>query len=146
MEITTYPAGGTFPGAATFPGTTVVDDPTEPDIDIAGEIAAIVAELTLAGIRAVDDPRDANPPCVLVNPPEIEFRFGKGAWGATWEAWCIVPDAGRHQALRALSLLVSQAQAALGYRAVSGRPDDTLMPDGSTLPMYVLTWTARIKP
>ena len=116
-----------------------------PVVDLAAETAAIIAELTAAGVRAVDDPRDANPPCLLLRPPELEFRFGKGA-DATWNAWLLVPDAGRHQVLQSLSQLIEDTQAALGGRAVSARPDDTQMPDGATLPMYVLTWTSRINP
>lgn len=117
-----------------------------PTVDLAAAVTGIVDALIDAGVRGIDDPRDANPPCVLVRPPELEFEFKPGCLTATWELWCIVPDAGRHQALIAVSTLIDDTQAALGWKAVSARPSDTLLNDGTTAPMYVLTFHERIHP
>lgn len=114
-------------------------------MDLAAAIKDVVDTLVAAGVRATDDPKAANAPCVLVRPPEIAFRFGKG-WDASWTLCAIVPDPGRHQSLVLVSDLITRTQQALGGTATAGRPDDILMPDGAILPMYVLTWTSRINP
>lgn len=104
----------------------------------------VVDTLTAAGVRATLDGRDANPPCVLVRPPTMQFRFGKGYWDAEMTAWALVPDSGMSGAMDTLGILVSEAQAALNYAAVTARPDDTTLADGATVPTYVLTWTQRV--
>lgn len=115
-------------------------------MDLAAAVQGVVAHLNEAGVRAVDDPRDINPPCVLVRPPELEFEFKPGCFTATWNLWCIVPDAGRHQSLISVSALMDDTTTALGWKAVSARPDDVLLNDGGSAPMYVLTLTERIHP
>jgi hypothetical protein len=112
-------------------------------MDIAAATQDIVDRLTADGIRAVIDARDANPPCVQVRPPVISWRFGKGA-DAEWTALLMVGDVGTAQALKQLSELVELVQQALGFAAVNGRPDEAILPDGSTVPVYLLTWNQRI--
>lgn len=115
-------------------------------MDLAAAVAGIVDHLVESGVRATDDPRDINPPCVHVRPPEIEFAFNAGGYTASWELWCVVPDTGRHQALKTVSELIEKTQAALGWKAVSGRPSDALLLDGASAPMYILTFNERIHP
>jgi hypothetical protein len=110
-------------------------------IDLAAAVAGVVDALTAAGVRATDDPRNINTPAVLVNPPEIAYRFGRAGFTATWELWCLVADTGRHSALVAVSQLITDTQNALGWAAVSARPDNFLMPDGSSPAGYILTFT-----
>lgn len=112
--------------------------------DIEQAAQAIVDRLTAAGIRATFDARDANPPCVLLRSPTISYRFGT-CHDMSWTAWIIVPDSGRSQVMKTFGTLLDQVQAALEYAAVSATPDDAVMPDGSTLPIYALTWSERIK-
>ena len=113
-------------------------------VDLEAAMQAVVDRLEAGGIRGYIDARDANPPCVLMRAPSLAYRFNKGSWDASWTAWLLVPDAGASQVLRAFGPLLEQVQNALGFAVVEARPDDTTMPDGSTLPIYVLTWTERI--
>jgi hypothetical protein len=113
-------------------------------VDLDTAAAAVVDRLTAGGVRATLDGRNANPPCVLVRPPALTFRFGKGTWDAEWEAWAMVPATGQTGDLAALGRLVTAAQAALGGQVVTARPDEAQTADGATVPMYRLTWTARI--
>lgn len=105
---------------------------------------AVVAQLTAAGIRATVNGADANPPCVLVRPPAMAYRFGKGYWDAEMTAWALVADTGTGNAMAGLGELVTDVQLALNYAVVNARPDETLLADGSTVPTYVLTWTQRV--
>jgi hypothetical protein len=113
-------------------------------VKLAEAMADIVARLTAAGIRATLDGRDVNPPCVLVRPPTMTFRFGKGYWDADLTAWALVPDTGVGTASGALGELIDAVQNALGFAVVTARPDETTLSDGSTVPTYVLTWSQRI--
>lgn len=113
-------------------------------VNIRQAMDEVVAALTAAGIRATVDGRDANPPCVLVRPPVMSFRFGKGYWDAEMTAWALVGDAGMGPSMTALGELVTAVQTALGFVVVTARPDETTLADGSTVPTYVLTWTHRV--
>lgn len=113
-------------------------------MDLAGAVQDVVDRLVAGGVRAVASAQDVNPPCILVRPPTISYRFGKAYWDAEWTAWAIVVGSGQVQQLKAHSALLDAAQTALGYAAVSARPDDATLADGSTVPIYVLTWTQRI--
>jgi hypothetical protein len=100
--------------------------------------------LTEAGVRAVLDQRDVNPPCVLVRPPVLTFRFGRG-YDAAWTYWLIVPDSGQAAVLDALGELIDATITALGFTAVAANPDDVTLGDGSNHPMYTLTRSTRIE-
>lgn len=113
-------------------------------MDLDAAVKAVVDRLTAGGVRATNDGRNANPPCVLVRPPSLTFRFGKGTWDAEWEAWAMVPATGQSGSLAALGDLVTAAQTALGGAVVTARPDEAQTADAATVPMYRLTWTARI--
>jgi hypothetical protein len=111
-------------------------------VDIYAAAAAVVDQLVAAGVRATLDGRDLNPPAVLVRPPTVTYRFGRGG-DADWEAWAVVGDLGSRQALDALSTLLEAVSAAL-VRPVQARPDVISGADGSTVPAYVLTWSGKI--
>lgn len=112
-------------------------------MDLAAATQAVVDQLVDGGVRATLDGRDMNPPCVQVRPPSLTFRFGKG-WDAAFEAWAMVPATGMRADLKALGELVDAAQAALVGAAVTATPDDVVLADGGTVPMYRLSWTQRI--
>lgn len=113
-------------------------------VQIAEAMTEIVEQLRAGGVRAVLDPRDVNPPCVLVRPPTVSYRFGKGNWDAEWTAWALVPSAGTNVDVAAVGQLLDDLQAALTYAVVTATPDDAVLADGSTVPMYSLSWTSRI--
>jgi hypothetical protein len=114
-------------------------------MDLATEVAAVVDQLTAAGIRATADERDLNPPGVYVAPPTVAYRFRHGDVTADWTVWCAVPNSGRDVALRNLSQLVTATVDALAAVAVTAAPADLLVPElAAPLPAYTLRWSARI--
>lgn len=113
-------------------------------MDLDAAMQGVVDELRAGGVRAVMDARDANPPCVLLRPPTIHFRFGKPTYTADFEAWAMVPDTGQSSSLVAAGDLVTAVSEALGGRIETATPDDATLADGGTVPIYRLTWTQRI--
>lgn len=103
------------------------------------------AALEAAGIRAVTDARDANPPCVQLAPPILNYRFG-GCSEIEYTARVMVPDSGPDAALRTIGPFLDEVVAALEGRPTRAEPDQWILPDGSTVPGYTLTWSERIKP
>lgn len=113
-------------------------------MDIAGAVQSVVDRLTAAGIRAVLDERDINPPAVYVAPPAVEWRFHKGDFTATFTAWCVTGAAGRRTDLANVAELVQLAGAALDWAQIRADPADLLVPDMAVpLPAYRLTWSQR---
>ena len=101
---------------------------------------AIVA----AGVRCVLDARDINPPSVLLRPPTLHYRFGRGCVGAEWRAWLYLPDAGQIDALRLAFPILETTVTALGGIGVAvtdAEPGDYQLPDGGTVPGFTISWT-----
>lgn len=99
--------------------------------------------LTAADVRCVLDARDVNPPAVLIRPPTVLYRFGRGCVGANWAAWLFLPDAGQLDALRVgfpILETVHSALATAGVAVVNAEPTDFALPDGGTVPGFILTW------
>lgn len=110
-----------------------------PSVGIVVAQDAIVQRLVAAGIRAVTDERDLNPPCVLVGAPVIAFRFGRPAWDGEFRLMAVVGDSGRTTATAALDALVGDVAAALPG-LITGTPATLTGLDGSPpLPAYELT-------
>ena len=115
-------------------------------MNVAGAVQGVLEQLLAAGIRAVADEPDINPPCVFVGPPALTWRFGRGDFAAEFIIWCITGSAGRSVDLVNLGELLDQVTAALGFAAVRAEPADLLLPDqGAPLPAYRLTWTDTIR-
>lgn len=106
---------------------------------------AITAALSAAGIRAVVDERDVNPPCAWLREPALSYRFNKGGWDASWRLLAVVPDSGRRVAIDQLADLVAQCQEALAGAVVAAEPVDVPTGAGAVLPGYQLTWSDRIR-
>jgi hypothetical protein len=104
---------------------------------------AMVARLTAAGVPAALDERDLTPPGVLVQPPELTYRFG-GCAEATWTLLAAVPNSGTGPALVALSDLVERARAALGGEITGAVPATVTTSDGPPAPAYRLTLSTDI--
>lgn len=113
-------------------------------MDLAAAVQSVVDELDAAGIRATNDGRNLNPPCVLVRAPILHFRFGKPTYDADMEVWALVPASGTSGDLKNLGDLVVEVTEALSGRPVTATPDEATLADGGTAPMYRLTWTQRI--
>ena len=115
-------------------------------MNVADAVADVLGRLTAAGIRASNDERDINPPCVYVSPPAIEWRFAAGDFTALFTAWVVTGAAGRNIDLRNLGDQLDQVGIALGYVALRADPADLLIPQqAAPLPAYRLTWSERIR-
>jgi hypothetical protein len=102
--------------------------------------------ISAAGVRSVLDARDVNPPAVLIRPPTVAYRFGRGCIGATWAAWLFLPDAGQIDALRVgfpILETVYGALATVGVALLNAEPGDFTLPDGGTVPGFILTWNTK---
>lgn len=91
----------------------------------------VVGSLTDLGIRATLDPRDANPPCVVVREAEITPGLLDG-WRVTWQLDLIAGDAGSGPTSTTLSDLFSKVTDALPIDSATrvdlllpGAPDPT---------------------
>lgn len=109
--------------------------------DVLAMAQGYVAALQQAGIRAVLNPADINPPCVWVRAPVMRFRFGRGCVSADWEARLYLIDSGYEQALKTAVPLITQIQEALNFAVVEAVPADWALPDGGTVPGYLFNWT-----
>ena len=101
--------------------------------------------LTAAGVRCALDARDVNPPSVLIRPPTLSYRYGRGCVGASWAAWVFLPDAGQLDALRVGFPLLDTIHAALadiGVAILQAEPADFQTPDGATVPGFALNWNS----
>jgi hypothetical protein len=115
-------------------------------LGIGAALDQLLTRLAAGGVRATGDERDVNPPCVLVGPPDLAFRFGRPGWDGSWRLWAIVPDSGRLQATAALDDLIGQVQAALGGGLLAGTPTQWAGLDGApALPAYELTLTTHAR-
>lgn len=113
-------------------------------IDLAAGVQSVVDKLTAAGVPATADIRNLNPPAVLVTPPDISWRFGRGA-EATWRIVATAPNTGAEASIATLSPLVDAVQDALGGIVTAGRPVDlSTLDGGAPLPGYELTFTTKL--
>ena len=70
---------------------------------LAAAVADVLALFEGAGVRAVDDIRDLNPPCAYVIAPEGAFRFDRGRLTLEWVVYLVVGNTGAPSATKALS-------------------------------------------
>lgn len=112
-------------------------------MSLATAVADVLAVFNDAGVRAVDDLRDVNAPCVYVIPPEGAFRLDRRRATIEWVAYLVVGNAGAHASLGALSQLVDDVAGALPFTTFTR--DAVQMPDGGDpLPALRLSWTAVV--
>lgn len=108
-------------------------------MSISGAVQTTLDDFRAAGIAAVADPRDVNPPCLLLIMPTIEFRFDKRRADLEWSAYLVAGNTGANSALSTLSLLVD---AISGIRSFTrGTPYALPLPGGGdAVPAYLITW------
>src|ERR1700710_311974 len=99
-------------------------------IDVSGACEELVDLLIDAGIDACLDLRDLNPPGVYVTPPDLAYRFGKGAADATWRIVAAVGNSGRADSFPPLAELLAAAVSALPYPVTAARAVDLTPLDG----------------
>lgn len=113
-------------------------------MSLAGAVDDLLAAFEAAGVHAVADIRDLNPPCAYVIPPEGAFRFDRGRLSITWVAYLVAPNIGNPGATRALSGLVDQVTGVASFTTFTR--DALQDPNGGDpLPAYRLTWTSIIE-
>jgi hypothetical protein len=102
----------------------------------------IVSMLDSAGVRATTDPYIANPPCVLVTPPNVSFDLGCGVT-ATWQLIALAPAAATadrtswatlDELVLAVSEVVDLVEATLVSYVVNGR----------TYPAYIMSMSEAL--
>jgi len=114
-------------------------------LDLAAVMGELADRITAAGVPTVLDERDMNPPCCLVRPPELAWRFGQGRYDATWTAVVVVPSAGRLAALGQLGQLAEAVAAGVRSPLLTARPADVLLTDGAApAPGLEISWTSKI--
>jgi len=112
--------------------------------DVLGQLQGFLDDLQAAGIRATDDPRDINPPALLIRAPVMHYRFGRGCVTADWTGRLVLNNAGTRQALQEAVPLIAAIQDALQGVLVTATPADWELPDGGgPTPGYQLTWTTN---
>jgi len=114
-------------------------------LNLAVVMRELCERISAQGVPAVLDERDINPPCLMLRPPELAWRFGGGRYDATWTAVVLVPSAGRTAALGQLGQLVEAAAKGIRAAVLTARPSDYQPPDNSApLPGMELSWTSKI--
>lgn|SRR3954470_9560622 len=110
---------------------------------LAGAVAGVLETFTTAGVRAVDDLRNVNPPCLYLVPPEGSFRFDRGRVDVEWVAYLVVGNAGTHAAMVALSDVVD---AVAGLHSFTTFTRDAVADPGGgdALPALRLSWKSTV--
>ena len=112
-------------------------------MSIATATAEVLQKFLDAGLRAVDDARDVNPPCVYLMPPQGNLRFDRSRADATWTVYLITGDAGARAATTALSDLLDKVAGQFAFTTFE-RIALALPGGGDPLPSYQLTWKSLI--
>lgn len=113
-------------------------------MSLATAAADVLAKFAAAGVRAVDDARDINPPCVYLLPPQGTFRFDRQRADVTWTAYLVTGDAGARPATKALSDLVDKVAGRFSFTTFT-RAALPLPGGGDPMPAYELTWKSLIE-
>ena len=108
-------------------------------MSIATATADVLQALQDAGVRAVDDARDINPPCVYLMPPQGSLRFDRGRADCTWTIYLVTGDAGARASTKALSDLIDKVAGLFSFTTFE-RVGLALSGGGDPLPSYRLTW------
>jgi hypothetical protein len=113
---------------------------------IIAALTPVMDALRAAGIRVYDDVQDANPPCVLMEPPVLTFRFKMGSYSAGQTAMLLSSNTVRRAQWVELSDLLEQVQQVLGYPVGEAVPVTSVhFPDGSGVTAaYQISWTDRL--
>ena len=113
-------------------------------MSLATATAEVLQVLIDAGVRAVDDARDINPPCVYLMPPQGSLRFDRGTADVTWTLYLVTGDAGARVATGALSELVDKVAGTFSFTTFE-RVALAVPGGGDPLPSYQLTWKSHVE-
>lgn len=108
-------------------------------------LEAIVARFESAGVPAVTDARNLNPPGVVVALPTLRPRFGKASCDVDATAYVVVVNAGHPGSLAELSEYVGRVLESGIYAFTRAEPYDLTLPGGGDAsPAYRLEWSITI--
>ena len=111
---------------------------------LANGVAAVVDAFTAAGLTATTDPRDFNPPGVLVRLPVVNPRFGKLCADVEWSAYLVTSNTGPTNHIPDLSALLDDVLTA-GFPVTLATPYDLQLPGGGDpAPAFLITWRETI--
>ena len=113
-------------------------------MSIATAAADVLQQLQGAGVRATDDARDINPPCVYLVPPEGSLRFNRGTADCTWTIYLVTGDAGARTATRALSDLIDKVAGVFSFTTFERVALSVPGAGADPLPSYRLTWKSLV--
>jgi hypothetical protein len=109
-------------------------------VSVSSAAGDVLATFAAAGIPATDDPRDFNPPGLLLGAPTVSFRYGKGCADLEWFGYLAAGNAGAGATLAALSGLVDRLDGT-GLAVLRAEPYDLALPGGGDpVPAYRLTF------
>lgn len=113
---------------------------------IIAALTPVMEALQAAGVRVFDDVQDVNPPCVLMQPPVLTFRFKAGNYSAAQTAMLLTSNTVRRAQWVELSDLLEQVQQVLGYGIGDAVPVlSAYFPDGTGITAaYQISWTDRL--
>ena len=107
------------------------------------EMAAVVTQLAEAGVRATDDPRKLNPPCVIVGPPSIPELDAATSGLATITAYVVGIGPGNLASWRSIDDLAEAVGRVIDVEAIA--PVQYQHETGKDpLPALQLTWTRQL--
>jgi hypothetical protein len=73
----------------------------------------LAAQLSAAGLRAVVNTKDVNPPCVLIEDATANFDVNR-AWGTVeWWLWVLVPGEGTGESWQLMDRMVDSIRQLL---------------------------------
>jgi len=114
-------------------------------LNIRDVMESVAEGIRAQGVPCVLDEVDANPPCVLLRPPALTWRFGQGRYDAAWVALVMVENTGKTAALAKLGELIELTAAGIGMAVLGAAPADVQLPDqGAPVPAYSLNWNSKI--
>lgn len=112
-------------------------------MSITADMQAIADKIGAEGVYATCDPRSANPPCVLVEYPNLRFDVGCGATGE-WAVIAMAPGVANLDAVDSLAPLLAACAAVLPIERAD-KVQYALSPDNPPHPAYRLTFTQGVE-
>jgi hypothetical protein len=114
-------------------------------IDLTAVMEIVAEGIRAQGVPCFLDEVDCSPPCVLLRPPALSWRFGQGRYDLSWVALVMVENAGKTAALSKLGELIELTVKGIGAPVLGASPADVQLPDGAApLPGYSLNWNSKI--
>ena len=109
--------------------------------DIITQLTGWQTDLTAAGLRVTLDPRNVNPPCVLLVPPRVEMDLNCGGT-AEFKAFILVPPPANLDAWRLADDMAVKVGGVVDVRTLE--PSSYGVDDSGLLPALEATWEGAV--